>query len=238
MTTTNAFKLGSATGVETDLIKTFVAGGVTLGTDGATNPASNFNSLLGFSGGTALPVELTSFEAKKYESDVSLTWETLSEINSDHFEILHSTDGVNFSKLGVVGAQGSSNQWIHYGFIHEKPGDGIHYYQLVEYDQDGAFQNFKIITVNMNDGLEMITQLFPNPTKSYTTLYFNSISGDVCTLTVNDLLGNEVYTAMIGTMVGENLFKLSLAEYDNGTYTINLRAAGGSVSSIKVVKID
>ncbi len=238
MTSNNAFKLGSATGVETDLIKTFVAGGVTLGTDGATNPSANFNSLLGFSNGTSLPVELTSFEAHKYESDVSLTWETATEVNSDHFEIMHSTDGENFSSIGTVAAQGNSNHFIRYDFTHEKPGNGIHYYQLVEYDADGAFEKFKTIIVNMNDDLEMITQLFPNPTKSYTSLYFNSSVGGCYFITINDLSGKEVYSAKIGTMIGENLFKISMVEFAEGTYNVNLRAPGGSVSSIKVVKIN
>ncbi|MEZ5022041.1 MAG: hypothetical protein R2728_02045 [Chitinophagales bacterium] len=43
-----------------------------------------------------LPVELLSFNADTIGSTIMLTWVTLSEINTDYYEIQHSLDAVNW----------------------------------------------------------------------------------------------------------------------------------------------
>ncbi|MFZ9956147.1 MAG: hypothetical protein ACO3E1_08475 [Flavobacteriales bacterium] len=86
---------------------TSVAGQAEVYASWQTNPY-----YLATSGGTALPVQLTSFEAQKDGNNVQLHWQTGSEINSDHFEIMHSTDGINFEPIGTVPSAGSSNTWL------------------------------------------------------------------------------------------------------------------------------
>jgi hypothetical protein len=80
--------------------------------------------------------------------------------------------------------------------------------------------------------------MFPNPTRSNVSLYFNSATGGKYDIAVCDVSGKEYYKAMVLSMIGENLFKLSLADYPEGTYVVNLKSASGLVSSIKVSKVD
>jgi len=239
MATNNSYSVAAVT-VAADRIKTFVAGGVTLGTSASvnTNYGGSYSSILGFSGGTSLPVQLTSFTARKKGTDVELNWESSSEINSDYYEVLHSDDGIDYTSLGKVLAAGNSNHWLNYHFVHEAPGGGVHYYQLVEVDNDGATEKFKTLALTMNEQLEIITQMFPNPTRSTVSLYFNSATGGKYDIAVCDVSGKEYYKAMVLSMVGENLFKLSLADYPEGTYFVNLKPVNGLVSSIKVSKVD
>ena len=239
MATNNSYSVAAVT-VAADRIKTFVAGGVTLGTSASvnTNYGGNYSSILGFSGGTSLPVQLTSFKARKKGENVELSWESSSEINSDYYEVLHSTDGMQYTSLGKLAAAGNSNHWLNYEFIHDVPGGGVHYYQLVEVDNDGASEKFKTLAITMNEQMEIITQMFPNPTKSNVSLYFNSAMGGKYDVSLCDLSGKEYYRAMVLSMVGENLFKMSLADYPEGTYLVNLKSTSGLVSSIKVSKVE
>ena len=183
-----------------------------------------------------LPVQLILFEAEKYKKDVLLTWQTASEINSSHFEILHSTNGVDFEVLATIGAAGNSYHRSDYYYIHQNPEEGIHYYQLVEYDNDGSFEKFKIVAVNINNKVNVITQLFPNPASENITLYFNSTTGGLYKLTITDMIGKTLYVACIPSIIGENKFKISLEPYEEGTYFIHLIDPNGGISSEKVIK--
>ncbi|MCX6181066.1 MAG: T9SS type A sorting domain-containing protein [Bacteroidetes bacterium] len=228
----------TATAATTGHIKSMDAGAGFTVTNLSANVrvANNPHMYFAMSGGTSLPVQMTSFEAVKEGQDVILSWQTASEINSSYFDILHSTDGVNFEPIGKVDAAGNANHWSNYTFTHESPGDGIHYYQLSQYDNDGANEKFKVIAVNINSALNAITQLFPNPSSNNISLYYNSSSGGTYKLTINDINGNALYFAHIPSMIGENKFRLTVEPYEEGTYFINLTDPNGTVSSVKVQK--
>jgi hypothetical protein len=237
--TDKSFKFTATAGL-TGRIKAFTASGFTAGASQTEVMVSwqTQHYYLATSGGTALPVQLTSFEAQKDGENVQLHWQTGSEINSDHFEIMHSTDGTNFELMGSVPAAGSSNTWLDYEFYHETPGRGIHYYQLVEFDQDGSSEKFKTLTVNFNDAFNIITQLYPNPASNNLNMYYNSEKGGTYQLNIADVNGMSVYHAQIPTMIGNNKFLLPLSSYANGTYFITLSDPANNKSTVQFVKQD
>lgn len=227
----------SATSAESGDIKSLDASGFTAEANSAyVNVAWQDHIYYAMSGGTSLPVQMTSFNAVKEENNVILSWETASEINSDHFEIMHSTDGVSFESIGSINAHGNTNHASEYSFVNENPADGIHYYQLVEYDVDGSSQTFRTLSVNISSKINTITQLFPNPTSNNISLYYNSTTGGTYKLTITDINGNALYFAHIPSMIGENKFKMTLEPYEEGIYFINLTDPTGTVSSVKVIK--
>ena len=99
---------------------------------------------------TALPVELTMFDAFSSEHGNIITWETSSESNSDYFLIENSTNG-EFSENSVIGmkpAAGNSTQLVKYTFIDNDFDQAINYYRLVQVDTDGNFKVYGPISVN------------------------------------------------------------------------------------------
>lgn len=228
----------TATASASNLIQSFAASGFSAGNDNKVNYAWQTHHYFATSGGTALPVQLTSFEAQKDGNNVFLHWQTGSEINSDRFEIMHSTDGTNFELIGSVPAAGSSSTWLDYEFYHENPGKGLHYYQLVEFDQDGTSEKFKTLTIDFNDAFNIITQLYPNPTSNNLNLYYNSREGGTYQLTITNANGTVVYHAQIPTMIGDNKFLLPLSSYASGTYYITLSDPANNKSSVQFVKQD
>ncbi len=97
-----------------------------------------------------LPVELGNFSGKLIEKKVLLTWQTVSEINNDYFEIEKSSDLNSFQKIGTVAGAGNSNTVLSYDFIDDNPFPGNNYYKLKQVDFDGESTESNIIVVSVN----------------------------------------------------------------------------------------
>ncbi len=58
--------------------------------------------------GSLLPLTLLDFTVTKNGNIAQLKWQTANEVNTSHFDIERSTDGVNFTAIGKVDAAGNS----------------------------------------------------------------------------------------------------------------------------------
>lgn len=113
----------------------------------STNTANKSVSIGGvshfsdFSGGeqSVLPVSYSSFTATAKVKEVELHWETASEFNNSHFDVLHSVDGKQYEEIGEVLGNGNSSVILNYVYSHDNPAK-INYYKLRQVDFDGATQ--------------------------------------------------------------------------------------------------
>ncbi len=94
-----------------------------------------------------LPVSWLDFNGLVRNKSIELTWKTSQEINSKHFEVLKSTDGVQFDVVGKVSAAGNSNRMESYQFVDHTPKQGANYYKLRQVDIDGNFSYSKSIVI-------------------------------------------------------------------------------------------
>lgn len=126
-----------------------------------------------------LPVVLTFWQVESTSNGILLKWETAVEINNDRFDILHSSDGESFLKIGTVEGSGSTNSLTQYRYLDSYPDEGFNFYQLKQVDYDGNFELFEIKMIeNRNDSdSEMI--VFPNPTIDFLFLRHFGTHGDV-----------------------------------------------------------
>lgn len=83
-----------------------------------------------------LPVELISYVCNNKE----ILWSTGSEINSDYFTILYSDNGMNFTPVTNITAQGNSSEVINYSHPITNKG----YYKLTQTDYDGMSEEFNV----------------------------------------------------------------------------------------------
>lgn len=96
-----------------------------------------------------LPVELVTFTATENKPGiVSLKWETKTESNSNYFVIERSNDGINFSEINTVYANG-------YGSIYNDedtdPLTGDNYYRLRIVDNDESYEYSNIIIIRIEE---------------------------------------------------------------------------------------
>jgi hypothetical protein len=88
---------------------------------------------------TPLPVKLLHFSIKQYNNTVELSWSTLSETNSDYFEIQKSKDATKWEVIGKVKGQGNSNLLTNYIYLDKNPYYDSNYYRLKQVDYDGNY---------------------------------------------------------------------------------------------------
>ncbi|GHN01863.1 hypothetical protein WSM22_33520 [Cytophagales bacterium WSM2-2] len=128
---------------------------------------------------SSLPVELLSFTATVKTNSVELKWITASELNNDHFDILHSTSGDDFKHIGVVKGNGTSNAAHTYTLTDVSPATGRNYYQLKQTDFDGKTTLSEVVAVDFKGSSAV--SVYPNPvrTSEELTVVVNGLESNV-----------------------------------------------------------
>jgi hypothetical protein len=108
-----------------------------------------------------LPTELVAFTGYTHNNANILVWETASEINTDHYEIERSMNGLAWTSLGNVDAEINSQEHNAYSFSDLDQGTGILYYRLTKINTNGEAGFIKTLSL-VNDQDEEVL-IFPNP---------------------------------------------------------------------------
>ncbi len=116
----------------------------------ATSPTgSGFRGVAFTPGSTVtLPVTLSkNLSGKAIGNSVSLNWATASETNSKEFQLLHATNGKDFTTIGIRPT--TSPTGANYNFTHFNAVAGANYYQLKQVDNNGNAETFDPIVVDV-----------------------------------------------------------------------------------------
>ena len=96
----------------------------------------------------ALPVELVMFEGKT-ENDINIIeWATVSEYNSERFELQRSTNDDGWRTINTTPAAGNSVEYIQYVAYDCFAAPVMNYYRLLQYDIDGALDTYGPIAID------------------------------------------------------------------------------------------
>ncbi|MCC6703076.1 MAG: T9SS type A sorting domain-containing protein [Fluviicola sp.] len=225
---------GCCTGF-TSVSNCYNPGNTTLGTVTATGLTVGNNYLLmidgnggdgcefTISGWTAtgiLPVEIISFNGANEDEGVALSWKTLSEVNNDYYEILHSRDGLNYESIGKVTGAGSSTEQHVYSFLDEQANEGINYYQLRQVDFDGKQTAVEKISVTREINKNGIINVYPNPTSNNATIQFNSEKNEEVQLLITDQRGHVIVNELIQLENGVTNYSINTENWSKGIYHI------------------
>lgn len=162
-----------------------------------------------------LPLKWLSFTAQKQNSAVLLEWSTSSEINTSDFWIEHSIDGKNWKAIGNVSAAGNSTEIQRYDYLDYITANGMNYYRIRQYDNDGKYSYSKIVSVIISVETKPF-KLIANPVVNNTLqLEINSSSNQIITLISND-----------GKIVWRK-------EFIQGTHSVNLNSLSKGVYFLK-----
>lgn len=111
---------------------------------------------------TPLPVTCIDFKAAKDAGNVVLNWNVGSDAPGSRFEVERSTDGVGFTRLGVVSSNGSGQ----YRFTDNTvAGLRAAHYRLKEVEANGATRYLCTVLYVGLDGRQVfnIGSIYPNP---------------------------------------------------------------------------
>lgn len=196
---------------------------------GRTNTFSEFSIYSTDAAANPLPVELLDFSGTLEGRDIRLMWTTLSEENSDYFEIEHSFDGKSFEPIGTIDAHGNSSIRHDYQFVDMNVLSGVHYYRLKIVDFDGAFDHSPIVQVTP-DFSDLRVQVYPNPATDF--IEIEGIEASYLRqLTFYDLNG-KLHKSFSSIESGP----IPIADLPDGQYLIRLEMVDGSLFEGKIVK--
>jgi hypothetical protein len=184
------------------------------------------------------PVKLGSFEVMKSGNNAVLNWTTLTETNSDRFEIERSFDGINFSVVGAVQAAGNSNDLRSYQFVDPiTTGAKIIYYRLKTVDIDAKSSLSKIVALRLNGASVTGFNVYPNPFTSDLKMQIVSEKETVVTLRISNALGQPVVNRNVTLQTGENIVVLAteLAALNRGMYVLEVISEEGK-QALKIIK--
>jgi len=167
-----------------------------------------------------LPVNLVSFRGTLTDNVVHLTWVTSQEINSHHFEILKSADGVSFTTTGTVPAKGNSAVSNRYQFSDLQFIEGINYYRLKQVDVDGRFTWSNIIAINVDGKKNVAISIYPNPAKSNLTFFTRTTQHGTWQLSIKNMYGQSIFNQLIQPNV--QTMQLQLPTLAKGIYTAEI----------------
>ncbi|MBK7869031.1 MAG: T9SS type A sorting domain-containing protein [Ignavibacteriales bacterium] len=174
---------------------------------------------------TPLPVELVSFTGTRVGDGINLRWETATEINNMGFEIERSKDATNWSKIGFVEGNYTTNSPKYYSYTDLIRSSERLYYRLKQIDNDGTSEyshEIEVAEVMPKDFL--LSQNFPNPFNPATTIEFSIPEQGYVTLKVYDMTGSEVVSLVDGIMeAGIHSINFNAINLAGGNYLYKLK---------------
>ena len=156
------------------------------------------------------PLNWISFTGEKARQKIVLDWVTENEVNTSHFMVERSSNGVEYTAIGNLAAAGQSRN--EYSFDDLQPLKGLNLYRIRQVDQDGAFKYSIIVRVYFGDDAHTL-KLFPNPVRK--ELFIEFAGGKNVLVQIHDAGGRLVSSRK---MENQNLLSISVASLPQGSY--------------------
>jgi|GEM_PF-598661 len=167
----------------------------------------------------ALPVTFSYFDVFKDQTGVvSLNWETLSEINSNYFDVQRSLDATHWKTIETIDAAGYSNETIQYHTSDKPTFDQVIYYRLKQVDFNGTFIFSEVKSVTKDSPTSNI-RLYPNPAKDNITIenQFSILEN----IHIYNMVGKEVSNRVIASKISDHKVIIDISDLTQGFYTVS-----------------
>ncbi len=181
---------------------------------------------------TPLPVNLISFTGLSKTEGNQLNWTVAQEVDFSHYEVLRSTNGKEFTKVGEVYPENKSTDMKNYSFLDASVNADLSYYKLNLINEDGSSSLSNLVVINRNVVAPVITRLYPNPATTSLLVSLEGVDAEVSTITIQDLSGKIVYS----TETSDVATLLNINELNKGMYIVKVANQTGFVSVSRFIK--
>lgn len=177
-----------------------------------------------------LPLQWYSFTATLQNKNGLLQWQTANEINTSHFNIQRSTNGTEFTTIGITNAAGSGDNKYSYtdnNIVELMNSREAVYYRLQNMDKDGSYTYSKTVQITYNFQHPTFN-IYPNPARNIVYINGNNIN-EV------RVIDNSGKTVLYKTFNGANNVQLNIATLAKGLYMVQVKDSKGNVGVEKLV---
>lgn len=185
-----------------------------------------------------IPVELVSFKADVTGNQVTLKWETATELNNSGFNIQRKDANLEFADIGFVPGYGTTTEPRSYSFTDISASNGIYTYRLKQIDFDGTVAYSDEINVEVNAPVSFaLNQNYPNPFNPTTKISFSLAVDSRVSVKIFDVLGQEVVTLVNRELnQGSHKVDFNATNLNSGVYFYRIEASGKNGENFVDVK--
>lgn len=170
---------------------------------------------------TVLPLTFLKVAAQKTNNGVTLTWQTVNEVNNSHFNVLHSVDNKVWNTIEKINAKGLSNNT--YTYRHAQPTLGSNYYKLQQVDINGDFSYSEIKNVDFNlSGVKV----YPNPVTELLEVQLNHVNEK------NYAIYNSMGVKVVQGVINNAYKAIDVSGLAHGVYTVSIDGE----AAVKIIK--
>ena len=185
-----------------------------------------FYGQFGIGGSHDIPLAVNwfSFNGTATSNGNQLKWATSSELNNNFFTIEKSSDGLNFSPIGVVNGAGNSNSLLHYSFFDEVNSSSslISYYRIKQTDYDQADSYSETISLIKENSIGENNQVWYSSNDQMIHLQLNLLQEHITHVKVYNLSGQLISTEQFSTTEGLNQLSMDASAFTSGLLMVNL----------------
>ena len=182
---------------------------------------------------SSLPVNFTSFTARRNSNQGILNWEVSSDTDADYYEVMTSSDNRNFTPVAKINAVKNVFQ---YQFIDNALKLGTNYYRIRAVEKSGNSLLSKIAALFYEkSGLELIS-LMPSVARQQTTVSIASSGRSIIQLSMVDAHGRLVKLIQANLGQGTNSIPIDLSGLSAGIYYISAVSNEGRSNVLRLLK--
>jgi len=172
-------------------------------------------------GNEPVAVGLAYFKTTVQQNTVVLNWIAKSDIQSDYFAVMQSSDGVNWQELTRMNVSEDAGVPQKYSWKDIMPVAGTNYYKLRIADRTGAvtYSNVEIVTVRSVDANQNLV-IYPNPSYDGTIYVKGAIDTELGVFTS---LGVDVTNRVKFNSYSDNQYEINIQLLDRGIYYLRTR---------------
>jgi hypothetical protein len=177
--------------------------------------------LLGSGGGSALPIQLSSFEAQQIDQSVQIDFTVESQINNDYYTIWRRKEGGNSEKITTIAGDGNSNITKEYRYVDNNPIPGLSYYCLTQTDYDGFLTGYPAKSVLFRPTSTIDLNIKPNPAVDVINLEVADQDGTYFNhhVKIYNVYGDEVFNKLF---IGKDFdINIDISKFKKGSYVVS-----------------
>lgn len=193
-----------------------------------TNTVNDFSIITLSNHPGIVAIKLIDIKAVNAGSSNRVEWSTSDEIASDKFELEYSLDGIHFSLLSALNANGQPSA---YTYWHNNAAPGKTYYRLRMLSATGDIVYSKIVWAVVKQVKGFVVTAYPNPVVNKLNV---EIAGSIpanARVQLTDITGKLLQT----TAVTGSITEINMSRFSAGIYFVKY-TDGEENQVIKIVK--
>ena len=183
--------------------------------------AMSFDTVVILETSELLTVKFGELKISNEKEGMMLEWTTLTEYNSEKFDIQTSSDGINFKNIGLVKGAGISLQPLQYTYRIERPDARQTFFRIRQTGFDGKV-TYSAIVQKESGSTGIRLNLKPNPVRNALEVSIENTYKGILVIRIITLDGQTLKMQQVTKQTYNTLTSIPVKELPAGMYTLEI----------------